>query len=55
MLLAGVQFDPTISLGVLLQLAGTAVIIGGALLRLERRLARLETRVEALWSRFLEP
>lgn len=54
MLLGGVQFDHTISLGSLVQLAGTAGVLVAALLRLERRLSRLEARVEALWAHFIE-
>lgn len=47
------KWDPTISLGTVLNLAGLLVTLVFLGLKLERRLSSMETKVAALWKWFV--
>lgn len=45
------KYDPTVTLGALIQLVVFFVAIAGWCARIEARFATLETKVDALWAR----
>jgi len=47
-------YDPTISLGTILQLGGIMVTLIVVYTQVVSRLARLETKVDALWTWFMK-
>mgnify|MGYP001572510608 FL=1 len=46
-------YDPSISLGTILELAGILVTLLVVYTQIISRLTRLETKVEALWTAFM--
>lgn len=44
-------FDPTVSLGAVLQALATIAAVLGAYVSLRERLARVETKMDVLWER----
>ena len=46
-------YDPTVSLGAILQLIGIVITLLIVYTKVITRLARLETKVDALWNAFL--
>lgn len=46
-------YDPTISLGAILQLVGIVITLLIVYTQIISRLTRLETKVEALWTAFM--
>ena len=49
-----IAYDPTVSLGTLLQLGGILVTLIVVYTQVIARLTRLETKVDALWNWFME-
>ena len=47
-------YDPSISLGTILELAGILVTLLVVYTQIISRLARLETKVDALWTSFMQ-
>ena len=46
-------YDPTVSLGAILQLIGIVITLLVVYTQIISRLARLETKVDALWTSFM--